>query len=177
MQRPVTRRTCFESSKFTVQSWRFDDPQLGAFDRDVVVHPGAVLILPLLQDGSVVMIRNVRDSIGRELLELPAGTLEPDESPRDCAGRELEEETGYRAGILEPLCDFYTTPGFCTEKMYAFVARDLTRTAARPDPLERIRTTVFPPQDILSILVDGSIEDGKTLAALGVFILRTQGAS
>ena len=94
--------------------------------RDVVVHPGAVVILPVLEDGRLVLIRNYRYPVEKELLELAAGTREPDETPLETARRELEEETGYRAGVIEPLTEFYTSPGILTERMYAFLATDLT---------------------------------------------------
>src|SRR5690554_1307577 len=98
--------------RFNVERREFDVPQRGKIRREVVVHPGAVLVIPLLAGDQVVMIRNRRYSVDRELLELPAGTLEPPEPPQACAARELEEETGYRAAVIEPLCKFYTSPGF-----------------------------------------------------------------
>ena len=140
--------------------------------RDVVVHPGAVTVLPVLEDGWLVMIRNYRYATECELLELPAGTLEPDESPERCALREVEEETGYRAQRVEPLCEFYTTPGICTERMWAFVARGLTETRQNLQGDERIRVVVMPPDQLRRMLVAGEIEDGKTIAALGTYFLR-----
>jgi ADP-ribose pyrophosphatase len=138
----------------------------------LVVHPGAVLILPLLADGQVVLIRNYRYSADAELLELPAGTLEPPEAPVACAARELEEETGYRAGRLEPLCAFYTTPGFTNEFMHAFVATDLTPTAQRLEATEQIRVEIMPLDAALEASVDGRIVDAKTIAALQVYYYR-----
>src|SRR5690606_11394583 len=84
--------------------------------REIVVHPGAVTIVPILPDGRVCMIRNFRVAVGETLLELPAGTLEPNEDPAITAVRELTEETGYRAGRVEPLCDFYMSPGILNER-------------------------------------------------------------
>ncbi|HSW46678.1 MAG TPA: NUDIX hydrolase, partial [Phycisphaerae bacterium] len=107
--------TILRARKFTVIRRTYDHPSLGQVAREMVVHPGAVTILPLLSAEEVVLIHNTRFTVGRELLELPAGTLDPPESPIDCAARELEEETGYVAGRLEPLCEFYTTPGFTDE--------------------------------------------------------------
>ena len=143
--------------------------------REVVVHPGAVTILPLLDDGRIVLIRNQRLTIGQELLELPAGTLEPGEPPRDCALRELEEETGYRADTISPLCEFYTTPGICTERMWVFVARDLTHTQQNLQGAEQIRVCVLTIDEVRRMLRAGEIEDGMTIAALGTYLLRAVG--
>lgn len=139
--------------------------------RDIVVHRGAVVVLPLLADGRIVMIRNQRDAAGEELLELPAGTLEPGEAPVAAAGRELEEETGYAAGHVEPFLEFFTTPGICTELMRAFVARDLTRTRQRLDPDERIRVDIVDMAFARRAMLDGTLRDGKTLATLGAYLL------
>ena len=143
--------------------------------RDVVVHPGAVTNLPVTDDGRVVLIRNYRFATDGELLELPAGTLEPGEPPERCALRELEEETGYRAGRLEPLCEFYTTPGICTERMWVFVATDLTKTRQNLQGHEEIRVDVIDGDEVRRMLCDGEIEDGKTVAALGMYFLRQDG--
>lgn len=143
--------------------------------REVVVHPGAVAILPLLDDGRIVLIRNQRLTIGQELLELPAGTLEPGEPPRGCALRELEEETGYRAATISPLCEFYTTPGICTERMWVFVARDLTHTRQNLQGAEQIRVCLLAADEVRRMLQAGEIEDGKTIAALGTYFLQDSG--
>src|SRR5207249_563268 len=94
------------------------------YRRDVVLHPGAVVILPLLDGGRVVLLRNHRHAVGRELWEVPAGTLEPPEPPEACAARELTEETGYRARKWTKLSEFYPSPGVLSEKMYLFAAED-----------------------------------------------------
>lgn len=156
------------SRKFRVERRAYEMPGRGLVHRDLVVHPGAVLILPLLSAESVVMIRNWRYAAQAELLELPAGTLEPPESPADCALRELEEETGYRAGRIAPLCQFYTTPGFTNELMHVFVATDLSQTAQRLEPTEQIRVEIMSLGEALAATVDGRIVDAKTIAALHV---------
>jgi ADP-ribose pyrophosphatase len=158
--------------KFRVERKEYSIPGRGAVSRELVVHPGAVLILPLLADGRVVLIRNYRYSAEAELLELPAGTLEPPESPAACAARELEEETGYRAGRLAPLCAFYTTPGFTNEFMHAFVATDLLQTAQRLESTEQIRVEIMPLDAALEASIDGRIVDAKTIAALQVYYYR-----
>lgn len=133
---------------------------------DVVVHPGAAVILPILPDGRVLLIENYRYTLGQTLLELPAGTLDPGENPRDCASRELIEETGYAAGRLEPLIDYYPTPGFCTERMHLFLAHDLKPGSPRREPGERIENRPMEYEQVLEAIAAGRIIDGKTLVGV-----------
>jgi ADP-ribose pyrophosphatase len=158
--------------KFTVERREYNVPGLGQVHGEVVVHPGAVLILPLRSPDEVVLISNHRFSVDRELLELPAGTLEPGEEPAACAARELEEETGYFAERVEPLCRFYTSPGFTNELMYAFVATDLTHRGQKCDATEQIRVQPMALSEALDACLDGRIVDGKTIAALQVYHYR-----
>ena len=137
-----------------------------SIQRDLVVHPGAVVILPLLDRDQVVMIRNHRYAVDEELWELPAGTLDPDESPEVCAGRELIEETGYRAGQIEALTRFYSAPGFCTELLHGFVARDLEQVGQDLEATERIIVQVLPWNRTMRMIRDGEIRDAKTIAML-----------
>jgi ADP-ribose pyrophosphatase len=165
-------QTLLTAKKFSVERREYVIPGVGPVSRELVVHPGAVLILPLLTPDQVVMIHNYRFSIGAELLELPAGTLEPGEDPADCAARELEEETGYVGGRIEPLGRFYTSPGFTNELMHAFVATGLKATAPRPEATEQIRVTTLPLDDALAATINGRIVDGKTIAALHMYHYR-----
>ncbi len=152
--------------KFLVERREYAVPGRPPIIREIVVHPGAVLVLPLLTATEVVLIHNYRYAVDRELLELPAGTLDPGEDPAACAARELEEETGYRAGRLEPMGEFYTTPGFTDERMWCFVAHELKRTAQCLDAGERIRPEVVPLTRAIEWIRDGRIVDGKTIALL-----------
>ena len=93
--------------------------------REVVEHPGAVAILPVLDDGRLVLVRQFRYAVGRDLLEVPAGTREPNEGPRECAIRELREETGYSVDEVEELCRFFVSPGWCTEELIVYRAGNL----------------------------------------------------
>ena len=161
-----------KAAKFQVKRLEYDVPGRGVVRRELVVHPGAVTILPLLDPDTLVMIRNYRFSVGAELLELPAGTLEPPEPPMACAARELEEETGYRAANFEPLCEFYTTPGFTNEHMHVFVATGLTPAKQRLEATEQIRVEIMPLADALAATTDGRIIDGKTIASLQVYHYR-----
>jgi ADP-ribose pyrophosphatase len=138
----------------------------GSEAREVVVHPGSVVILPLLPDGRIVMIRNLRFSVERTLWELPAGTRDPSEPPLLCAARELEEETGYRAAQLEPLLEFYPAPGISNERMHAFVATGLTPVAQQLDATEQIEVFPLADTEVLRMLRAGEIEDAKSIAVL-----------
>jgi ADP-ribose pyrophosphatase len=135
-------------------------------ERHIVVHPGVAVMLPLLDDRRVVLIENTRASIGRKVLELPAGTLEPGEAPEVCAARELEEETGYVAARLSPLTSFFASPGISTERMHVFLAEGLTKTQQRLDPGELIEPVVLELDDLLERIGDGRVEDAKTIATV-----------
>jgi ADP-ribose pyrophosphatase len=169
------RETLLTGRVFAVERRRYPQPDGHALVREIVVHPGAVAILPVRVDGSIVMIHNFRHAVEQELLELPAGTLQPGEAPVDCAARELEEETGFRADTLDPLCEFYTTPGITDERMHVFVARGLTPTAQKLERGEQIRVEVMPDARVREMLRAGRIRDGKTIAALGIYYSRQQG--
>ena len=133
---------------------------------DVVEHPGAVTILPLLDDGRVCLIRNERVAAGKTLIELPAGTLEPGEDPALTASRELAEETGYRAATVEKLREFFMSPGILSERMHLFVARGLEPGPAALEPGENIQSLVVSWDDAVRMALDGTIEDAKTLVGL-----------
>ena len=133
---------------------------------DLVVHPGAAVVLPVLNDGRVLLISNYRFAVGQTLLELPAGTLDDGEPAVECARRELAEETGYRAGNIEPLLSFYSTPGFCNERLQAFVATELVLGETAREVGERIENTPMEYEEALSAIGDGRVTDGKTIAAL-----------
>ena len=141
--------------------------------REVVLHPGAVIILPILQDGRIVMIRNLRHTVGHWLWELPAGTLEPPEPPELCARRELIEETGFQAGEMKSLGWFYTSPGILTEKMYAFIATGLTPGPQALEENETITVEPLPVNTIRAMIDSNEILDGKTIAVLLKYILRS----
>ncbi len=155
----------FESRVFRVERVEVCDRDGATRLRDVVRHPGAVTVIPVLDDGSIVLIRNHRFSLRRWIVEFCAGKLEAGEDPRAAAFRELEEETGYRAANLVALGTFYTSPGFCDERMRVFVATDLTLVPARPEIGEEIEVFNATRAQIRAMIVDGTLEDGKSIAA------------
>ena len=161
-----SRELLLTAAKFNVARLRFEGPDGSEMIRDVVEHPGAAVILPLLDDGRVVLIRNLRRTVGKTLWELPAGTLEPDEAPEVCAAREVEEETGYRAGTIAPLVEFFASPGVLNERMHGFLATDLVQTEQALDEGEQIEAFAIPQWQVRDMLKDGHIEDGKTIALL-----------
>jgi ADP-ribose pyrophosphatase len=133
--------------------------------REYIRHPGGVAMVPVV-DGNVILIRQFRISIERELIELPAGRLEPDEEPMSCAARELEEEIGYRAKRLIPLASYFASVGTSNERMYLFLALDLERTAQRLESDERISEVVMPLEVVREKLAKQEFEDSKTLIGL-----------
>jgi ADP-ribose pyrophosphatase len=122
--------------------------------------------VPLIDDGHVLMEHQYRPCIRETLLEIPAGTLEPGESPRDCAGRELEEETGHRAAELIDLGRTHILPAYSDEVIHLFIARGLSLTRATPDPDEIIRTQVYPLDRLMDMIAVGAITDALTILAL-----------
>jgi len=134
--------------------------------RDVVRHPGAAVVLPLVDTDHVCLIRNFRVAVGQTLIELPAGTLEPGEAPAETAQRELREETGYRAQSWTPLHTFYPSPGILDERMVLFLAQNLTAGEAAREDGEQIENLVASWSECDRLIRDGSICDAKTLVGL-----------
>ncbi len=137
--------------------------------RITVQHPGAVTILPLVSEDHVCLIRNYRIAVGKTLIELPAGTLEPGEDPAATAARELIEETGYRAESIEKLREFTMSPGILNERMYLYLASGLTPGPTMLEVGEQIEPLVVTWQQALEMVYDGTIEDAKTLVGLMYF--------
>ncbi len=133
---------------------------------NVVEHPGAVTIVPLFENGDVLLVRQFRAAIGAWLYELPAGTLEPGEPPAATARRELIEETGFRCRTLRKVSEFYTVPGFCTEKMRLFVAEGLTPAHAEGDEDEVIRPVRLAYGKAMTMIRKGRIRDAKSIVGL-----------
>lgn len=142
----------------------------GPIQTDVVVHPGAVGILPVNEQGQILLIKQWRRAVQEILIEIPAGTLEPGEEVLDCAHRELQEETGFKAETLIPLGTLYTCPGFCTEKIYLFLGKDLVPSHLPGDETEAIDQHPLTLEEIFLKIDTGEITDAKTIAALYMYL-------
>ena len=134
--------------------------------REVVDHDNAVVIVPVDSDDNVLLVRQYRYPVEETLLEAPAGLIEDSEDPDDAAQRELQEETGYASRSLRPLGGFWSSPGFCTEFMYIYLARDLVASRLSPDDDEFIEVERQPMSRIPQLIRLGEIRDAKTVAAL-----------
>lgn len=148
---------------FVVDRVRLPDGSI--LSREVVLHPGAAAVLPLLPDGRVFLVRQHRHAVGKSLWEIPAGKLEAGEEPLSCAKRELLEETGCEAASWERISSFYTSPGFTDERMTLFLARDVESIAERSAG-EISTVQAFERKEIDRLIREGAIEDAKTLLAL-----------
>jgi ADP-ribose pyrophosphatase len=134
--------------------------------REIVEHHRAVVVLPVLDNGDIVLVRQFRAAANRVLLEVPAGLMEPDESAVVAAHRELGEETGFVSTVMQPLFEGFPTPGFCTEYMYFFLAKGLTSGVPHPDPDEIVETVTMSMASLVSAIHAGDILDLKTIAAV-----------
>lgn len=135
-------------------------------DKTFIRHPGGVVLLPFLDDKTIVMIRNYRLTLEKWLWELPAGTLEPPEPPSACAARELREETGYEAESIQPFIEFYSAPGFCNELLRVFVAQGLRHVGQELMPDEHMTVEKVLLSEAVDRAARGEIQDAKTIATL-----------
>jgi ADP-ribose diphosphatase len=138
------------------------------YQREVVHHPGSAVIVPIFDDGTIAFVRQYRHPAVRYLLEAPAGTLNRGEVPEEGAARELEEELGLVAGRLEKLSEFFVSPGFCEEKMWVYLATELTETEQRLEDDEILQVVRIPFSQALTMISSGEIEDAKTI--IGVML-------
>ena len=162
---PVSSRSVFRGNLVEL---RLDRVRVGkkTRQREVVVHPGAVAIVAVTDNREIVLVRQYRHAVAARLYEIPAGTLERDERPLQCAQRELAEETGYQAEHWELLGEIYSSPGFCTEKIWVYLARGLRSGTAVPDDDEELHVRLLPWTEIRPWVREGRLADGKSLAAI-----------
>ena len=162
----INRNTIYHGRAFNVRRDEVRLQNQNTAYLDIIEHVGAVTILPVDDEGRILFIRQYRHATGKELLELPAGTLDPAELPENCALREIREETGYAAGKLIKIGEFFLAPGYSTEYMHVYLASEL-----RPDPLpgdedEFISLEPVPIKQAYNLAFNGGLQDGKSLAAL-----------
>ena len=134
--------------------------------REVVRHHGAAAVVPVTENGEVIFVKQYRYAVGREMLEIPAGLLEPGEKMEECAARETEEETGFRPLEITHLFDFYSSPGYCTECVGVYAAKHLMPSQQHLDPDEDVEVEILPLEEAVDKIRSGEIVDGKTVAAI-----------
>lgn len=175
--RELGRETIYQGRKFGFERVRVLSSKGVELEREMVRHPGASVVLPIrtLADGtrSIVFVANWRFAVRERLLELPAGGLEAGEPALECAARELEEEAGYRAGVVEPLAEFLTTPGITDEVMHAFVARDLEPVPTAHEEGEEIEVVELAEAEAVRRAIAGEFDDAKT--ALSILLAFSRG--
>src|SRR5215469_2341581 len=134
--------------------------------REVITHPGSVVVLPVLPDGGIVMVRQYRHATKQYMWELVAGRKEPEETPKQGAARELLEETGYRAKRFEVFLDVFPTPGFLEERMYIVLAEGLTAGEAQPEEDEKIEVRAYKVKELAQMMKKGQLKDAKSVAGI-----------
>jgi ADP-ribose pyrophosphatase len=167
MEKPIviSTRDIYKGKIFDVieSEIRHDDVE---YKREIVVHRGSAVIVPLFDDGTIAFVRQYRYAAKEFLLEVPAGTLNPGEDPHLAASRELEEEIGVRAASLEKLAEFYVSPGFLTEKMHLFLATGLTPTKQALEIDEILFIEKYTVPDAFDLIRRGEIQDAKTIIGI-----------
>ncbi len=159
--REIYRGRVFDVAAYTVREGE------QTYVREVVHHPGSAVIVPVFEDGTVALVRQYRHPVVRYLLEIPAGTLRRgSERPEEGAARELEEEIGVRAGRMEKLAEFFVSPGFCEEKMWLYLAAELTETAQALEEDEQLEVVRISFERAFEMIAAGEIEDAKTIIGL-----------
>lgn len=166
MAESYLRRSVFAGRVLDVgeEQHRLPDGRTATFE--VIRHPGGAAVLPVLADGRVLLIRQFRPALGGMVWELPAGRLEPGESPEECVRRELAEEAGYVAGRVQPLGGLWSAVGFCDEHVALFAAFDLVPVPATPEPDEIIEPVAMSLAEALELVFTGELRDAKTQIAL-----------
>jgi ADP-ribose pyrophosphatase len=156
----------YTGAVFEIARDRLREPSGQEIVRDVVQHPGGAGGVPLFADGRIALVRQYRHPAGRDLLEIPAGKIDGGEPPEICAAREIEEELGVRVGRIEKLAEFYSTPGFCAEKLFVYLATELESSVQKLDHDETVEIVYLSLEEAWQLVECGEIEDAKTIIAL-----------
>lgn len=173
----LSSRVVYRGRVFDLRSELVLEPGGVKARRELACHPGSVVLLPILPDGRLVLVRQYRHAARKLLWELVAGSIEPGESFRQAANRELAEETGFRGRSLKHILSFYPSPGFLTERMHLWECRGLSPHKASPDPDERIECRAFSRRTLKEMMRAGKIEDAKTLIGLCWYFSRASAGS
>lgn len=159
----------FQGKVFSLKRDTLTFPDHPPHNWDIIVHPGAVGILPVKENGNLVLIQQWRRAVGKIIYEIPAGTIDPGEGPLHTAEREIQEEVGYSANTFISLGGFYSAPGFCTEYLYIYLAKELTLSPLSKDPHEAIDVVEMSLKNAFDLIESGEIEDAKTICALFLY--------
>ena len=164
--RLLSRVSPFDGRLFRVDVDQVEEPGGIRAEREIVRHRGSVAALAVHDDGRIVLVQQYRHAVEQSLWELPAGRLDADETPEQGAGRELEEEVGLHATRLDLMADFFTTPGFCDERMYLFRGTGLETVPPRPEPDERLVVRSVDLAEAVRMIDRGEVREAKTLVAI-----------
>ncbi len=156
----------FTGNLLTVYCDQVELPNGKEASREFIRHPGAIAVVPVTNDGKIVLVRQYRYPVGKNMLEVPAGKLDKGEQPDQCVLRELEEETGYVAKNIRKLSSIYTTPGFTDEVIHLYIAEELTLAKQCPDEDEFLDVEIYTKEEIRAMIEDGTINDAKSMLAL-----------
>ena len=162
----LSSKVVFKGRVFSVRRDEVLEPTGVRATRDMIAHPGSVVVMPVLPDGRIILIRQYRHAARRFLWELVAGRIDTGESIKRAAARELIEETGYRAKTMRVFLDFFPTPGFLEERIYILIAEGVTAGEAKPEEDERIESKAFTRRELEKILRTGVLRDAKSIAGL-----------
>lgn len=162
----ISSKIVFKGKVFSVRRDEIVEPTGVRATRDMIAHPGSVVVMPVQDDGKIVLIRQYRYAARQYLWELVAGRIDAGENPKQAARRELIEETGLRAKKFRVFLEFWPSPGFLEEKMFVLLAEGITQGVAEPEEDERIEAKAFTRAEIEKMLKSGALHDGKTIASL-----------
>lgn len=162
----LSSTTVYEGPVFGIRRDEVIEPSGVRAIREVITHPGSVVVLPVLPDGRILLIRQYRHATRQYLLELVAGRMDPGETPKVAAARELLEETGYRAKRLRVFLDVFPTPGFLEERMYILLAEGLTAGKAQPEEDEKIVSHAYNRKQLEEMIRTGKLRDAKSIAGI-----------
>ncbi|TCS93491.1 NUDIX hydrolase [Hazenella coriacea] len=165
-EKTISSQTIFEGKVVHLQVDQVELPNGSTSFREIIKHSGAVAVFAITDENRLVLVRQFRKPLEKTILEIPAGKLEKGEDPADCAKRELEEETGYVAGQLEPMVSFYTSPGFANEYLYLFQAKELQKGQVHLDEDEFVELVELTLEECQAEIAKGTICDAKTVAAI-----------
>ena len=173
MEKTINSKLLHQGKNFNFKTDEVQLPNGKPTIRDIVDHPGAVAIVPIFDDGKILLVRQYRYTTGKDLLEIPAGTLERGEATDTCARRELKEETGYTAGSMKKILSMYMAPGYSNEIIHLYFATALKAGESHTEEDENINAETYGPDELLDMMEKNMIEDAKTIAGVLSYLTRS----